>query len=172
MARRGTSEEVRIVRVLLDTNILLDVLLARQPWMANAQVVWRAHDDGRITAYASASSITDIHYIVRRHAGPSVARASVRICLRTFEICTVDRAILQSADHLPGADFEDNVQIACAEAAELDAIVTRDPRGFAGSPIPILSPDDLLRRLGIHARDAGDAGPGERATDEPTHGPR
>jgi hypothetical protein len=48
---------------------------------------------------------------------------------------------------LPGNDFEDNVQIACAVIAGLDAIVTRDPKGFAGSPVLVLTPAELLARL-------------------------
>ena len=48
------------MRVLLDTNVLLDVLLAREPWLAEAAAVWRASDDRRIVGYLTASTITDI----------------------------------------------------------------------------------------------------------------
>ncbi len=48
---------------------------------------------------------------------------------------------------MTGADFEDNLQIACAVEARLDAIVTRDTKGFAGSPVPALSPAELLARI-------------------------
>ena len=143
------------MKVLLDTNAVLDVLLARQPWVAAAQAVWRAHDEGLITAFVSASSMTDVYYIVRRLAGAELAREAIRTCIATFEICTVDRAVLVDADRLPGRDFEDNVQIACAVLAALDAIVTRDPRGYADSPIGVLSPDDLLRQLATQTRESG-----------------
>jgi hypothetical protein len=71
----------------------------------------------------------------------------VRRCLQTFEIIPVGRPELERADSLPGSDFEDNLQMACAALAKLDAIVTRDPSGFAGSPIPVLSPAELLAQV-------------------------
>jgi hypothetical protein len=58
-----------------------------------------------------------------------------------------DRAVLEAADPLPGADFEDNVHIAAAAQAAVDAIITRDPAGFAASPVAVLSPADLAARV-------------------------
>ena len=71
----------------------------------------------------------------------------MRMCLATLEVVPVGRHELERADAMPGSDLEDNVSLACALAASLDAIVTRDPTGFAGSPIPVLSPAELLALL-------------------------
>jgi hypothetical protein len=65
-----------------------------------------------------------------------------------LEIVPVDRTALEMATTLPGSDFEDNLQIACAVQACLDAIVTRNPQDFAGSPVPVLTPAELLALLG------------------------
>lgn len=135
------------MRVLFDTNVVLDVLLDRQPWVTNSQTLWQAHDDSRITAYLVASTLTDIFYIIQRAAGFDKANQAVALCLQTFEICPVHRAILKQAQALAGRDFEDNVQIACAIATGLDAIVTRDPKGFKHSSVPVLSPQELLNNL-------------------------
>ncbi len=59
----------------------------------------------------------------------------------------VDRTTLEMATTFPGSDFEDNLQIACAVEARLDAIVTRNPKDFAGSPVQILTPAELLALL-------------------------
>jgi hypothetical protein len=67
--------------------------------------------------------------------------------LQTFEVIPIGRAELELADSLAGHDFEDNLVLACAMVAGLDAIVTRDPRGFVGSTIPVLSPAELLAQL-------------------------
>jgi len=136
------------MRVLLDTNVLLDVLLAREPWLAEAAAVWRASDDRRIVGYLTASTITDIFYIARRLAGLEVAQDSVRVCLEAFEVCAVDRQALEQAAALPGSDFEDNLQIACAVIAGLDAIVTRDRDGFQSAAIQVLAPSELLAKIG------------------------
>jgi predicted nucleic acid-binding protein len=130
-------------RVLLDTNILLDALLARQPWAKQALAICEANDDRQITAYATASSITDVFYISRRLVGLEDALSAINSCLRNFEICTVDRNALEQALQLSGNDFEDNLQIACALINGLDVIVTRDNSGFQAATIPVLSPDDF-----------------------------
>lgn len=101
---------------------------------------------GGIAGFMSASSLTDIFYLVSRNVGVSVARQAVRTCLKTLQICTVDYATLDHADQLPGSDFEDNVQIACALRYGLDAIVTHDKVFYKGF-IPVLSPAELLKRI-------------------------
>lgn len=135
------------MRVLFDTNVVLDVLLARTPWLESARALWEANDDGRLTAYVTATTLTDIFYVARKLADLEQARAAVQLCLDAFEIVTIGRTSLERAQQLPGADFEDNVQIAGAEAFELDAIVTRDPHSFAASTLPVWSPSECLSRL-------------------------
>ncbi len=135
------------MRVLLDTNVILDLLLERDPWRVEAEAIAQAGADGWLQAHASASSITDIFYISRRLVGAERARRVVRACLDTLQIVGVTRELLDAADRRPGSDYEDNLQIECALAAGLDAIITRDPRGFAGSPVTTLTPTELIARL-------------------------
>lgn len=135
------------MRILLDTNVVLDVLLGREPWQAEASAIWQAVDGGQITAYVPASAITDIYYVARKLTDNVLARQSVQVCLDAFNVGTVDRAVLERAQALSGSDYEDNVQIACAEANGLDAIVTRDPDDYEGSPIAVWSPAQCLKNL-------------------------
>jgi predicted nucleic acid-binding protein len=138
-----------MMRVLLDTNVLLDVLLDRAPWSVEASAIWAACEQGQMMGEIPASAITDIFYIARRASDIATARVAVGLCLATFAVCPVDRQAIERAVLLPGGDFEDNLQIACAMAANLDAIVTRNPSDFAGSPLPVLTPAELLRHLGV-----------------------
>jgi predicted nucleic acid-binding protein len=108
------------MRVLPDTNIVLDVLLEREPWVTEAKQIWQANDEGQIIGYVLASAITDIFYVARRLVGLEKAREAIHTCLEAFEICTVDRRALEIAEALPGNDFEDNLQMACADLASLD----------------------------------------------------
>ena len=135
------------MRVLVDTNVVLDVLLKRDPWAASASAMWKAIDDGQLVGYITASAITDIFYVARRLTDLDTAQEAVQTCLEAFEICAVDRQVLERAIGLAGKDFEDNLQIACAEADELDAIVSRDLEGFASTSITFLAPDSLLEHL-------------------------
>lgn len=135
------------MRVLLDTNVVLDVLLRRGEWLADAEAVWQATAEGRLTACITASSLTDIYYISRRLASVSSARQVVRRCLDCLELLPVDGEMLEQAYALETADFEDALQIAAAMRGRLDAIVTRDPSGFTESPVSVLLPGELATRL-------------------------
>ena len=126
--------------VLLDLVVVLDAFLEREPWRAEADEIWDANRDGRIDAWMSAAALPTLFYVVRRQADLSRAHVAVANCLRSLEIVPVDRTTLEMATTLPGSDFEDNLQIACAVEARLDAIVTRNPKDFAGSPVLILTP--------------------------------
>lgn len=137
------------MKILLDVNVLLDVALDRQPWSADARAVCRACAQGRCDGFVSAVTVPTLFYLAERLRGVSRARDAVRLCLESFEICTVDRAILESAFVMPGDDYEDNVQSACARRAAIDVIVTRNKGDFARSPIPAMSPADLLARLPV-----------------------
>lgn len=135
------------LRVLLDTNVILDVLLVRQPWFGDADALWQECIRGTVLGYVAASTLTDIFYITRKRADLQRAHAAVRDCVAGFELCPVDSRAIQLALSLPGNDFEDNVQIACAAIAGLDAIVTRDGGDFQQSQVPVLTPAEALARL-------------------------
>lgn len=135
------------MKVLLDTNIVLDVLLQRQPWFDEAAAVWQSCDAGRTAGHISVVTVTNTYYLGRKVLGSRAALGAVRTILEAFEIVPVDREVLEMAARYPGSDYEDNVLIAGAVAASLDAIITRDRTGFAHSPVPALSPAELLARL-------------------------
>ncbi|MCA9025576.1 MAG: PIN domain-containing protein [Planctomycetaceae bacterium] len=137
------------MKVLLDTNIVLDVLLQRQEWIDDAQAIWDAGESGQLTCHVTATALTDIFYVCRRSRGWEDARVATQACLDTMLVITVDRTLLTAAINRPEADFEDAVVIAAAEAASVDAIITRDAAGFKDSPIAVMSPADLASRLQV-----------------------
>ena len=136
------------MRALIDINVILDVLFVRQPWFQDARAIWQAHEDGLLTGYLAGSAMTDIFYIGRRLATLAQAWDAVETCLDTFSFCTVDDRTLAAAWALPHRDFEDNVLIACASLAGLDAIITRDTADFADSPVAVLTPAAAPARVG------------------------
>lgn len=137
------------MRVLLDVNIVLDILLKRLPWYIEAELIMQESRNGGLKTIAASHSITTIYYIARRLVGIDKAKICVYSCLEALEIQSVDKDILEIAYHMNGSDFEDCVQIAAALRSGVDAIVTRDPAGFKTSPVPIVSPielSDILRK--------------------------
>lgn len=136
------------MRVLIDTNILLDFLLQREPFRQDAEELFQAIDSGQIIGYVTATTLTDIFYIARRHTRSiEQARQAVLETLIVMVVCPVNRVILESALASSIADFEDAVQIACAVSQRLEAILTRDTQDFATSTIPVLSILQLLDPL-------------------------
>jgi predicted nucleic acid-binding protein len=135
------------MRVLLDTNIILDFLLAREPFFSDADALMQSIRSGQIQGFVTATTLTDIFYIARKSKGIEMAKQNVSDLLTTMQICTVDRSILEEAISFSLPDFEDAVQLACAISENLDAIVTRDAEGFAGANLPVLSAGELLNRL-------------------------
>ena len=137
------------MKLLLDTNVVLDVLLPRPQWLQPAQLLWSAAEQGTIVAYLTANSIADIYYLSRRLSDRTRAGTAVDLCLSTFQIAPVDRAILERARQLSGTDFEDNIQLACCERLGISTVVTRDYSGFSGTALSVLSPEECIQQLGL-----------------------
>jgi len=135
------------MRVLLDTNVLLDSLLQRAPWNLESDEILRRAQPGVLDLAVTALTLANLFYVGRQIVGTAQARADVRRVAQTLDILPVDRSTILHADALSGSDFEDNIQIAATAIAGMDAIVTRDHSGFASSPISILSPAELLHQL-------------------------
>jgi len=135
-------------QALIDTNVVLDVLLDRQPHVEGSAAVWAAIETRLSKGFLPAHAITTIHYLVRRELGVAIAKRTVASILRIFDVATVDAAVIQEALRLSLPDFEDSVTAAAAQLAGCDVIVTRDPKGFRGSPVRILTPEAVLPMLG------------------------
>jgi len=132
------------MRILLDTNIVLDVLLNREPFVHDSRRLWQAADEGAFDGSIASFSLPTIHYICQRRAGSAAADAAVDTCLEAFEICPLYRECIVAARRITGNDFEDNLQVACAISDFMQGLVTRNPRDFMNAPIRIYSPGELL----------------------------
>lgn len=128
------------MRVLLDTNVVLDLLLDRAPWSSTLEPVVRAASDGRLELWVAGTTLTNVFYIARKLVGLGKARDVVNACLGSFRVAAVSEPVLRDAITLGGADFEDDVQLAAARAERLDGVLTRDPKGFAASSLPVWDP--------------------------------
>jgi predicted nucleic acid-binding protein len=135
------------MRILIDTNVVLDFLQEREPFVEDAARLFERIDAGEIQGFIAATTITNIYYIVRRAAGVNVAEKAIIQVLTDLHICPVERTILEQAIALNFRDFEDAVQYACGIAHGVDAIITRDASGFVGAVIPVMSPKELDRIL-------------------------
>jgi predicted nucleic acid-binding protein len=132
------------VKVLFDTNVVLDVLLEREPHVTAAARLFSLVDNGDLEASICATTATTVFYIAAKSLGSKRAQALVRALLGLFDVATVDRDVLTRALALDFADFEDAVLHEAASAGGMSAIVTRDRQGFANATLPVFDPHELL----------------------------
>jgi len=135
-------------RILFDTNVVLDVLLDRQPYVEASAAAWAAVETGISEGMLAAHAVTTIHCLVRKEMGTIKAKRIVSAILRVFGVAAVHGAVVQEALQLPFSDFEDAVTAAAARLASCEWIVTRDPKGFRGSPVRSLTPEAVTPLLG------------------------
>jgi len=135
------------MKVLVDTTVVLDVLLDRPPHARASAAVWEALEAGTSKGFLAAQAITTIHYLVGKDVGGARATAVIRDLLSVFTVAAVDQKVFHEALRLSLPEFEDAVTAAAAQFAGCQFIVTRDPKGFRGSPVRALSPEALLPLL-------------------------
>lgn len=130
--------------ILIDGNAVLDVIQQREPhYRASAALIDRVIRN-RITAALLAHVITTIHFLVQRHQNQATASEVVAWLLARFEVAAIGHSELIRAQSFGWGDFEDAVVAAAAEAAACEAIITRNIRDFAGSPLPAFTPEEYL----------------------------
>ncbi|MBU4557005.1 MAG: PIN domain-containing protein [Actinobacteria bacterium] len=133
------------MRVLFDANILLDVLLEREPHVGVAEKLVALVDNRRIEGCICATAATTLYYVGAKALGQRAVHEHLRTLLGVFEVAAVDRDVLQRALDTNGfTDYEDAVVHEAAHSAGCGAIVTRDAMGFAKATIPVFQPLELL----------------------------
>jgi predicted nucleic acid-binding protein len=135
------------VKLLVDTNVLLDVILDRQPHSVASGTVWAAIETGKVQGVLAAHALTTIYYLVRREQTAAKTKNMLNSLLRVFGVATVDQSVIEEALEAPLDDFEDAVTAAAARRAGCDLIVSRDPKGFRGSLVRMLPPETVVPLL-------------------------
>jgi predicted nucleic acid-binding protein len=130
-----------VKRILVDTNVILDVLLDREPHLAASAAIWIAVETGVVQGLLAAHAVTTIHYLISKQLGAAKARRIMGAVLRVFAVAPVDMAVLREALQSTAPDFEDSVTASAAQLAGCDLIVTRDIRGFRGAGVRVLTPE-------------------------------
>jgi predicted nucleic acid-binding protein len=134
--------------ILIDTNILLDYLTARRPFMGNADKVVDLCFRQKCSGYIAAHSVTNIFYILRRQFSASERKKMLMELCEIVEVAGIQKK--QVIDALVDEDFddlEDRIQVECARMVNADYIITRDITDFSASPIPAILPEDFLKKL-------------------------
>jgi len=114
------------MKIIIDTNIILDFFLSREPYAADAKQLFEMIYREKIDAFTTASSITDIYYITAKRLGRNFARGVVKQLLDIVGVVAVDGDDCINAINLPMADFEDALVTICAYKKDISFIVSHD----------------------------------------------
>ena len=134
------------MKLLIDTNVVLDVLLNRMPFSEDSAKVLRLAAEDEIEEYVSASAVTDIYYIIRRSLkDANAARELLKKLLSILSVAAVTEEDIRKAVELGWTDFEDCVQYSAAVNSQLDLIITRNPADYRDSKLPVMTPAGFLK---------------------------
>lgn len=133
------------MKVLLDSNVVLDMLLARQPYLPEAEKIFALAGSHVISASISSNALTDIFYIARKYLQLSATKAALMDLMTVFEIISLSAAECQIALASSNPDFEDAVLEAYAQTVKMDYIITRDKDFLDRSNLTITPLDFLLK---------------------------
>lgn len=135
------------MRVLLDTNVIIDVLAKREPFYRDALMVLKYSEMGRITGIITASCVTDIMYILRKYLQAPQLRKSVQSLVSILDVCDVTKEDILQAFALEMADYEDALQAQCASKSDTQYVITRNTKDFINSSINAIEPEKFLEIL-------------------------
>lgn len=141
------------MKILLDTNIVLDVLMDRMPFADSAVELFSKVEDGTIIGYLCGTTITTVYYLAAKAVGAARTRKELGKLLTIFEIAPVNRQVLESALAAGFADFEDAVIHEAARHAGADAIVTRDRKDYKKSRIAVYTSEEMAKILAAHGNE-------------------
>ncbi|OGV69557.1 MAG: twitching motility protein PilT [Lentisphaerae bacterium RIFOXYA12_FULL_48_11] len=132
------------MRILVDTNVVLDVLLARQPFVGASAEVFSLVEHSKIEGLLCATTITTIDYLLMQSMSRSSATQALRKLLELFEIASVNRVVLEEALKSKLTDFEDAVLDQAGRLAGAEVVVTRNQKDFRHAALKVFAPDELL----------------------------
>lgn len=133
------------MKVLFDTNIIIDTILEREPFFNESRNSLLKSEETSYQGYILASTFTDIYYICRKKLGHENTIEVIKKLIDSINILNVNRDTIVLALHSNFADFEDAVQSASAELNQVDLIVSRNTKDFINSKITTLTPTDFLK---------------------------
>ncbi len=136
------------MKIVFDTNVILDVLGERMPFAAISTEAMAVVEREGIVGAMTANTITDLYFLLqKRHMQPDAIKDALMDLMDAIDVLDTTRELCSLAFTSPVSDFEDAVLVESAKRWSADCIVTRNTGDFAASPIEAITPDELLKRF-------------------------
>lgn len=132
------------IKVLIDLNIILDVLLHREPHFADSARLLALAETKFIEGFVAAHSWTTLFYLYAKDQSAEIARVRLTDLLQFLAVAPVNQETIEQALNLPYKDFEDAVQMIAAVKIGAKYLVTRNVKDYKAGPLPALKPAELL----------------------------
>ena len=140
--------EASVMVILIDTNVMLDYFMPRQPYADIAGDILSLCFERKCDGYVAAHSFTNIFYILRKRFSAGERKRLLLALCEFVEVAGIQRK--QMIDALADEnfdDFEDRLQVECAREVNADYIVTRNVSDFSASPVSAIVPEDFLQKI-------------------------
>lgn len=134
-------------KLFLDSDVLLDLLLDREPFSEDIAQLIEKSVDSDVKLYTSAISITNIHYIIGRLENRNKANSKTKKILSFVSMEDIGQKVIDKASSSRFKDFEDSVQNYCAVEAGHKIIITRNTKDYKESELSILTPKEYLAKI-------------------------
>lgn len=134
----------RSLRIFIDTNVALDLLLSREPFVADALQIFALSENDDIELCISTDALSTIFYVVEKNKNAAKAREAISKLLDFVTLCALDEGSVLKGMALGLTDIEDAFVCAVAQKAGASVIVTRNLKDFIGAPLPVQSPAEFL----------------------------
>lgn len=134
------------MKILLDTNVIIDVALDRPPFVDHAVQIIEHKNNQEYQLYITTSSITDIYYVTSKHLGKKKSLQFLKELTPIVECCHTDKNVIHKALNSHFKDFEDAVQYFSALNSNIDIIVTRNEKDFKPALIEVLNPKQFVEK--------------------------
>ena len=135
------------MKILIDTNVLLDVLCNRADFVQDALKIFKLCEVNRIKGCVSVLSVPNIVYIMRKELDHDRIKEIIKTITSIFAVASLRESDLLNAANAPFSDYEDALQAVCAERIRADYIVTRNVKDFKNSPVPAVTPTEFLEQF-------------------------
>ena len=139
------------MRVLVDTNVVVDALQRREPWFQDGAFIFRAVANKQIDGFLTAKQIADLHFFSKKQFKGEEnvdvkARQIIRKLLSLFNLIDTLGLDCQNALEIENGDYEDAMMIETAAREGVDGIITRNTTHFTAGTVPVYTPDEFVSR--------------------------
>jgi len=137
--------------ILIDTNIILDHLIPRQPFADSAESILTFCFEEKCSGFIAAHSVSNIFYMLRKQFSTSERKKLLINLCEFIEVAGIQKKqVINALIDEAFDDFEDSLQVECARLVNADYIITRNISDFLSSPIPAILPEDFLKKMAIN----------------------